>query len=227
MKFRKILTGIMASALMACSGISAVSANAAAAVNADVTKSIQIVDNLDRMISLRRTMPMKGDINGDKKITSEDTTVLEVYLNGYIKIDPNSLAYRVLDVNWDGKLSLADFTLMPNSLKTKSANQNIVLPLQKHNYLHTGDFNGDGVVNSKDLNILKRQIGGGIIFDPIIRIDDPIQLEPLSDYELDLADKAIFKRSSIYDLNQDGSVNKKDYNLLNSYITYLPLIRLY
>ena len=226
MKFRKILTGIMASALMACS-LSTVSANAAAAVNADVTKSIQIVDNLDRMISLRRTMPMKGDINGDKKITSEDTTVLEVYLNGYIKIDPNSLAYRVLDVNWDGKLSLADFTLMPNSLKTKSANQNIVLPVQKYNYLHTGDFNGDGVVNSKDLNILKGQIGGGIIFDPIIRIDDPIQLEPLSDYELDLADKAIFKRSSIYDLNQDGSVNKKDYNLLNSYITYLPLIRLY
>jgi len=101
------------------------------------------------------------------------------------------------------------------------------LPVQKYNYLHTGDFNGDGVVNSKDLNILKGQIGGGIIFDPIIRIDDPIQLEPLSDYELDLADKAIFKRSSIYDLNQDGSVNKKDYNLLNSYITYLPLIRLY
>jgi len=222
MKLKKTLSALAASVLMACSGVSAVSANAAAAVNADVTKSIQIVDNLDRMISLRRTMPMKGDINGDKKITSEDTTVLEVYLNGYIKIDPNSLAYSVLDVNWDGKLNLSDLALMPKKSKLK-----IVLPSLNYKYLHTGDFNDDGVVNSKDLNILKRQIGGGIIFDPIIRIDDPIQLEPLSEYELALTDKAIFKRSSIYDLNQDGSVNKKDYNLLNSYITYLPLIRLY
>ena len=89
MKFRKIVTVIMASALMACS-LSAVTANAAEVVNADVAKSAQLVNDLDRIIKLRGTMPMKGDINGDKKVTKEDTTVLEVYLKGLININKNS-----------------------------------------------------------------------------------------------------------------------------------------
>ena len=217
MKFRKIVTGIMASALMACS-LSAVTANAAeVAVNADVAKSTQIVNNLDRMIKLRGTMPMKGDINGDKKVTFEDTTVLQVYLKGLININKNSTAFRVLDVNWDGKLDTKDLLLMP-----KKYNKAVL----DFSYLHTGDFNNDGVVNSKDLTILKKNTNG-IVLDPIIRIDDPIMVEPLIETEYDAVGRIIRKRPSIYDLNQDGYVNYKDINLLDSYISTFPLIRLY
>lgn len=216
MKFRKIVTGIMASALMACS-LSAVTANAAAAVNAEVAKSAQLVNDLDRMIKLRGTMPMKGDINGDKKVTTEDTAVLDVYLKGLININKNSTAFRVLDVNWDGKLDVKDQLLMP-----KKSN-NVVL---NFSYLHTGDFNGDGVVNSKDLTILRKNTNG-IVLDPIIRIDDPIMVEPLIETEYDSVGRIIRKRPSIYDLNQDGYVNYKDINLLDSYISTFPLIRLY
>jgi len=218
MKFRKIVTGIMASALMACS-LSAVTANAAAAVNAEVAKSTQLVNDLDRMIKLRGTMPMKGDINGDKKVTVEDTTVLDVYLKGLININKNSTAYRVLDVNWDGKLDNKDLILMPKKNGANKALANI-------SYLHTGDFNSDGVVNSKDLTILRKN-ANGIIINPIIRIDDPIMVEPLIEPEYDASGRIILKRPSIYDLNQDGYVNYKDINLLDSYISTFPLIRLY
>ena len=217
MKFRKIVTGIMASALMACS-LSAVTANAAeVAVNADVAKSTQIVNNLDRMIKLRGTMPMKGDINGDKKVTTEDTAVLDVYLKGLININKNSTAFRVLDVNWDGKLDVKDQLLMP-----KKYNKAVL----DFSYLHTGDFNSDGVVNSKDLTILRKNTNG-IVLNPIIRIDDPIMVEPLIETEYDAVGRIIRKRPSIYDLNQDGYVNYKDINLLDSYISTFPLIRLY
>ena len=218
MKFRKIVTGIMASALMACS-LSAVTANAAAAVNAEVAKSAQLVNDLDRMIKLRGTMPMKGDINGDKKVTTEDTAVLDVYLKGLININKNSTAFRVLDVNWDGKLDVKDQLLMPKDLKYNKAVLNF-------SYLHTGDFNSDGVVNSKDLTILRKNTNG-IVLDPIIRIDDPIMVEPLIETEYDSVGRIIRKRPSIYDLNQDGYVNYKDINLLDSYISTFPLIRLY
>jgi len=216
MKFRKIVTGIMASALMACS-LSAVTANAAAAVNAEVAKSAQLVNDLDRMIKLRGTMPMKGDINGDKKVTSEDSAVLDVYLKGLININKNSTAFRVLDVNWDGKLDVKDQLLMP-----KKYNKAVL----DFSYLHTGDFNSDGVVNSKDLTILKKNTNG-IVLNPIIRIDDPIMVEPLIETEYDAVGRIIRKRPSIYDLNQDGYVNYKDINLLDSYISTFPLIRLY
>lgn len=210
MKFRKILTGIMASALMACS-LSTVSANAAATVNADVTKSIQIVDNLDRMISLRKTMPMKGDINGDKKITSEDTTVLEVYLNGYIKIDPNSLAYRVLDVNWDGKLDKSDLRLMPTKNSSTYPYIGTGLIGLSAFTLHSGDFNYDGVVNSTDLTRLSSMIKS---------------IESASKYKLALHDPLgytdIITMSRQYDLNGDGAVNSKDYDALKSYISFFP-----
>ncbi|WP_295069955.1 dockerin type I domain-containing protein [Ruminococcus sp.] len=216
MKFRKIVTGIMASALMACS-LSAVPANAAAAVNAEVAKSAQLVNDLDRMIKLRGTMPMKGDINGDKKVTTEDSAVLDVYLKGLININKNSTAFRVLDVNWDGKLDVKDQLLMP-----KKYNKAVL----DFSYLHTGDFNSDGVVNSKDLTILKKNTNG-IVLNPIIRIDDPIMVEPLIETEYDAVGRIIRKRPSIYDLNQDGYVNYKDINLLDSYISTFPLIRLY
>lgn len=207
MTLKKTLSAIAASVLMACS-LSAVSANAASTT---ATNAASIIANVDTRISLLGSMPMKGDINGDKKITTEDTAVLEAYINGLVKIAPASRAYKILDVNWDDKLDNSDLRLMPT--KNSSTNPyigSIGLGLSAFT-LHTGDFNYDCVVNSTDLS----------------RLDSMIKsIESASKYKLALYDPHgyadIITMSRQYDLNGDGAVNSKDYNLLKSYITLYP-----
>lgn len=214
MKFRKIVTGIMASALMACS-LSAVTANAAeVAVNADVAKSTQIVNNLDRMIKLRGTMPMKGDINGDKKVNEEDAAVLDVYLKGLINITKNSTAYRVLDVNWDGKLDSTDLDIMLKKYPTTSIT--LITTLRAYT-LRTGDFNYDGVVDSKDLSNLNANLDSRLT-PTYMKINGRI---------VNTTYVPSILRNDPHDLNHDGFINSKDVELLDSYISYPLALRLY
>ena len=218
MKFKKIVTGIMASALMACS-VSAVSANAAtastAALNAQVASSVKLVNNIDSLIKIRRTMPMKGDINGDKKVNEEDAAVLDVYLKGLINITKNSTAYRVLDVNWDGKLDSTDLDIMLKKYPTTSIT--LITTLRAYT-LRTGDFNYDGVVDSKDLSNLNANLDSRLT-PTYMKINGRIvnttsYISP-------------FLRNDLHDLNHDGFVNSKDVELLDSYISYPLALRLY
>ena len=223
MKFRKLITGIMASAIMACSGISAVSANAAtttastAALNTQVAASAKLVSGIDSLIKLRRTMPMKGDINGDKKVNEEDAAVLDVYLKGLIKITKNSTAYRVLDVNWDDKLDSTDLDIM---LKKSPTTPIPLISIIRAYTLRTGDFNYDGVVDSKDLANLNNNLDSKRIPSPsYMKINGRIvnttsYISPLL-------------RNDLHDLNHDGFVNSKDVDLMESYISYPIIYRLY
>lgn len=221
MKFRKFATGIMASALMACSA-SAVSANAAttaatATLNAQVASSAKLVSGIDSLIKLRRTMPMKGDINGDKKVNEEDAAVLDVYLKGLIKITKDSTAYRVLDVNWDDKLDSTDLDIM---LKKSPTTSIPLISIIRAYTLRTGDFNYDGVVDSKDLSNLNNNLDSKRIPSPsYMKINGRIvnttsYISPLL-------------RNDLHDLNHDGFVNSKDVDLMESYISYPIIYRLY
>ena len=223
MKFRKLITGIMASALMACS-LSAVSANAAAAttastaaLNTQVAASAKLVSGIDSLIKLRRTMPMKGDINGDKKVNEEDAAVLDVYLKGLIKITKDSTAYRVLDVNWDDKLDSTDLDIM---LKKSPTTPIPLISIIRAYTLRTGDFNYDGVVDSKDLANLNNNLDSKRIPSPsYMKINGRIvnttsYISPLL-------------RNDLHDLNHDGFVNSKDVDLMESYISYPIIYRLY
>ena len=220
MKFKKIITGIMASALMACSA-SAVSANAAttaatATLNAQVASSVKLVNNIDSLIKIRGTMPMKGDINGDKKVNEEDAAVLDVYLKGLINITKNSTAYRVLDVSWDGKLDSTDLDIM---LKKYLKSSTAFLALSRPVTLHTGDLTGDGVVNSQDLAFLKNNLDKNI----------PVQIMRIGGRIVDLSyvPSILNRYVDQKDLNQDGHVDSKDVDLLDSYISYPIITRLY
>ena len=220
MKFKKILTGIMSSALMACS-LSAVSANAAtattAALNTQVAASAKLVSGIDSLIKLRRTMPMKGDINGDKKVNEEDAAVLDVYLKGLIKITKDSTAYRVLDVNWDDKLDSTDLDIM---LKKSPTTSIPLISIIRAYTLRTGDFNYDGVVDSKDLSNLNNNLDSKRIPSPsYMKINGRIvnttsYISPLL-------------RNDLHDLNHDGFVDSKDVDLMESYISYPIIYRLY
>ena len=217
MKFKKIITGIMASALMACSA-SAATANAAAAttatLNTQVAASAKLVSGIDSLIKLRRTMPMKGDINGDKKVNEEDAAVLDVYLKGLINITKDSTAFRVLDVNWDGKLNNTDLDIMLKKYPTTSIT--LISTIRAYT-LRTGDFNYDGVVDSKDLSNLNDNLDSRIT-PSFMRINGRI---------IDTTYVPSILRNDPHDLNHDGFINSKDVDLLESYISYPIIYRLY
>jgi len=208
MKLKKTLSALAASVIMACS-VSAATANAATTA---ATSAANIVASVDTRISLLGSMPMKGDINGDKKVTTEDTAVLEAYINKSVTIPFSSRAYKILDVNWDGQLDSKDLRLMPaKNSSTFPYLGSISLGVSALT-LHTGDFNSDGVVNSKDLSQL----------DSMIK-----NIESASKYNLALYDPHgytdLFFISRQYDLNGDNVVNSKDYDALKKYISFFPV----
>lgn len=207
MKLKKTLSALAASVLMACS-FSAATANAATTA---ATNAANIIASVDTRISLLGSMPMKGDINGDKKITTEDTAVLEAYINKLVTITPYSRAYKILDVNWDGKLDKSDLRLMPTKNSSTYPYIGTGLIGLSAFTLHSGDFNYDGVVNSTDLTRLSSMIKS---------------IESASKYKLALHDPLgytdIITMSRQYDLNGDGAVNSKDYDALKSYISFFP-----
>lgn len=199
MNFKKTLSAIAASALMACS-VSAATANAATTTTVNAAS---IIASVDTKISLLGSMPMKGDINGDKKITSEDIAVLEAYINKLVTITPYSRAYKILDVNWDGALDSKDLSCM-NSYVNDNRRYSVNLMYAAFN---TGDFNYDNIVNSSDLGALSSFIKSCESASKYPGLYDPFGTTYL------------ITNKSRYDVNHDLKVNSTDYDLLKSYIT--------
>ena len=203
MKIKKMFTAIAASVLMACS-LSAVSANAAAATTASTAASI--VASVDTRIQILGSMPMKGDINGDKKITTEDTAVLEAYINKLVSITPYSRAYKILDVNWDGKLDSKDLSCMRSYTSSNNTyGIGLIYPA-----FHTGNVNYDNIVNSSDLSTLSSFIKSYESAAKNPRLYDAFGTTYL------------LTNRFRYDINHDYKVDSTDYDLLKSYITLYP-----
>ena len=118
MKLRKIVTGIIASALMACS-LSAVSANAV----------------------IIKSMPMKGDLNGDKVINEADLKIMTNNLANGFHI-ANLVIYHAADVNWDGKVNISDLQVLNKYVKGEKK------------AIHTGDVTGDKRVDEADVKVV-------------------------------------------------------------------------
>ena len=139
------------------------------------------------------------------------------YLKGLIKITKNSTAYRVLDVNWDDKLDSTDLDIM---LKKSPTTPIPLISIIRAYTLRTGDFNYDGVVDSKDLANLNNNLDSKRIPSPsYMKINGRIvnttsYISPLL-------------RNDLHDLNHDGFVNSKDVDLMESYISYPIIYRLY
>ena len=94
MNIKKIITGIMASALMACS-LSAFTATASYPIKL-----------------------MKGDVNGDGRIDVTDYTTLALYLDGGTTLSNNALG--AADVNWDNDIDYTDVKLISDHIAKKT-----------------------------------------------------------------------------------------------------------
>ena len=146
MNIKKIMTGIFASALMACS-LSAFSATAA--------------DSLSIKF-------MKGDVNGDEVINVTDMAMM---LSHFKLIKPLSDPLTA-DLNWDGKLNVTDRVILSQHIKgqkaihtgdadgDKAVTMDDVNAISKHikgiralskSGQYAADVNGDGVINVTDI----------------------------------------------------------------------------
>ena len=149
---------------------------------------------------------LKGDVNGDGKITQEDAKLISKYYVGDdVEIDMDNA-----DIDDNGKITLADVSQV-----RQWANKFDPQILK-------GDANGDGIVNYKDVDALQRasiNLGGKIDMEAadfdgdgeITSVDVAKTTKLANEYE------AKFQKI-IGDSNGDGVVNEKDYANVKNYI---------
>ena len=163
MNMKKIITGIFATALMACS-LSAFTATAA-----------------NNNLAVRY---MKGDLNGDGLINEADKVLLSNYVVGSITLNDEN-AVKAADVNWDNTIDIVDVICINKyvagdeyAIKTGDFDHDNVVSSDDADILarfllgvgnlpgastpternRIADFEGDGDVDSNDLLILNRYI---------------------------------------------------------------------
>ena len=103
-----------------------------------------------------------GDLNSDKKVDRTDGLILINYLEKRIssipistagfsgaELDPNIIKNG--DTNYDNSIDENDLTFIENCAKTN----NSLTPIDKFK----ADINSDGVVNSKDVDMMKSMLG--------------------------------------------------------------------
>ncbi len=161
MNIKKVVTGIFASALMACS-LSAFTATA------------------DGVFAMTYK---KGDVSGDGQITKKDSNLLLSYIVGNTTL--NKHGKKAADVNWDNTIDIVDVICINKyvagdeyAIKTGDFDGDNVVSSDDADILarfllgvgylpgastveernRIADFEGDGDVDSNDLLILNRYI---------------------------------------------------------------------
>lgn len=87
----------------------------------------------------------KGDVNGDGKITLEDTELISKFVMNEVTF--NEKQFEAADMNGDGKVTALDYTQLVNKLYAN---------VQK------GDVNADGVIDEKDIELVQKYLNGEI-----------------------------------------------------------------
>ncbi|WP_295087384.1 dockerin type I domain-containing protein [Ruminococcus sp.] len=212
MKFNKIAAILMASVLTA--GVATVMAASAGEYYVKV---------------------MKGDIDGNGRITKEDAELVQKFINGERELGNR---YTTADVNWDGNVDIEDAVEIINKVNFKGdidesgvwGEHDCKLILDhingkkalKGNDLKKADVNSDNKINVIDVAIIKNSYGkaagykaGNVLDDNYITSDDT---DAILDYinGNNVLDDEEFVRA---DINCDGKVEIDDYSMLHNYIS--------
>ena len=149
---------------------------------------------------------LKGDVNGDGKVTQADVYTLEQYYVGNTK----DINMDNADMNDDGKISIIDIS------KVKQLADELDPQVLK------GDANGDGKVNYRDVELTTRRLSNSNVNIDMKAADMD------NDGEITLSDFSEINRltkkyedsfqSIRGDSNGDGVVNEKDFTNVKNYI---------
>ena len=175
----------------------------------DLEKVIDIIVNQDK--ENNESNPpikeiLKGDVNGDGKITQEDAKLISKYYVGdNVEIDMNNA-----DIDDNGKITLADVSQV-KQLANKFDPQ-----------ILKGDANGDGKVNYRDVQAIDlAQINLGGKIDRIAAdIDDD---GDITGVDVSKAKKLANEYENRFqtirgDSNGDGTVDERDYTNVKGFI---------
>ena len=211
MKFNKITAFIMASVM---------TAGAASAIAASAKEYYVKV--------------MKGDIDGNGRITSADADLVLKHINGQ---KPLGNRFKTADVNWDGIVDIEDVVEINNKIHSGDVNDNGILDNDdakkvldhingnkalKGDALKRADINGDKKVDIEDVAEINKLRGksagykaGNVLNDNYITSDDTDAILKHIKGKTALDDEEFIRA----DVNSDGKVDIEDYSLLFDYIS--------
>lgn len=211
MKFNKITAFIMASVM---------TAGAASAMAASAKEYYVKV--------------MKGDIDGNGRITSADADLVLKHINGQ---KPLGNRFKTADVNWDGIVDIEDVCEINNKIHSGDVNDNGILDKDdaqkvldhikgkkalKGDALKRADINGDKKVDIEDVAEINKLRGksagykaGNVLNDNYITSDDTDAILKHIKGKAALDDEEFVRA----DVNSDGKVDIEDYSLLFDYIS--------
>lgn len=89
-----------------------------------------------------------GDVNGDGIVSSDDASLILQYIMGEISFTERQ--FKAADMNKDGEVGPSDYVKLCNKIEEM---------YQK------GDVNTDGVVDSKDLELVQKHLRGEVEFN--------------------------------------------------------------
>lgn len=137
---------------------------------------------------------MFGDLNGDGKINNNDLDIATKAKDGSIILTDNELAATQSE-------DISDLDSFIDSLTARLTDKK------------KGDINGDGSVDESDYDMLRSALRGDILLtDAEIKAADTDTNGSLSNNDAKLLKKR-FEDRLYGDLNNDGKVNKDDYNM--------------
>ena len=197
--------------------------------NIDINDLNELKKYLD---SESKVIEYLGDITKDGKVDANDVVLLDKYVNKQIELTKDKLKYadvnkdgvvdqndvkalalkissfyQVGDINLDGKIDIADLTVLQNGLNA-AEEVNIVQQ-------NLCDINADGKINNEDAVVLRSKVSnikkykkGDLNLDGKVLNDD---VRILENYVLGKTNLTI-DQLSLADINSDGTVNNTDAN---------------
>ena len=129
-----------------------------------------------------------GDVNEDREINSRDALQIGRYLKNEVEL--SAQAKKNADVNNDGQINNADAVLITR--EATGAYENTLPSKPIEDYVMYGDLTEDGIINNDDLKL----------FSSFLNQGEAINAQS-------------YKNA---DVNNNGKVDKEDYDLLTKYI---------
>ena len=178
---------------------------------------------------------MKGDIDGNGRITKEDAELVQKHINGEKALGNR---FTTADVNWDGKVDIEDVVGIRNKINFKGdidesgvwGERDCKLILDhingkkalKGDALKKADVNSDKKVNIVDVAIIRNSYGkaagykaGNVLDNNYITSEDADAILKYINGKMKLDNEEVVRA----DINCDGKVDIEDYRKLQDYIS--------